>query len=121
MNLEPLRSLQKRIREATGPDRDLDEEICLAFLPNEQFRVGEMPYFTTDPDGLGACVALQSEVLPGHRKDSFQRVDHFSLFVTAPSGDHQNASHFLETHAHLLAIFAAVIAREEAKETEKTA
>lgn len=61
-NLESLRSLQKRIREATGPDRNLDWDIREAFYPG---RMGQAPLFTLDPDGLGPCVALQRAVLPG--------------------------------------------------------
>lgn len=67
MNLESLRSLQKRIREATGPDRDLDHAILLTLLPRT--RTDLITYgtpFTTDPDGLGPCVALLRSVLPGY-------------------------------------------------------
>lgn len=62
-NLESLRSLQKRIREATGPDRNLDWDIREAFYPG---RMGQAPLFTLDPDGLGPCVALLRSVLPGY-------------------------------------------------------
>ena len=76
MNLESLRALQTRIREATGPDRELDLEIMRAFYPECQWtiasthpaignRLSEAFFFTTDPDGLGACVALMHATLPG--------------------------------------------------------
>lgn len=61
--INTLRSLQKRIREATGPDRGIDGTISRAF--NFFDRDGFSPPFTSDPDGLGACVALMREVLPG--------------------------------------------------------
>ena len=94
MNLESLRSLQKRIREAKGADRKLDAEIAIALglvsgAPWEIFtdRLGErtarnsmsgtevllrdfgrylkLPKLTSDPDGLGPCVALLEAVFPG--------------------------------------------------------
>ena len=94
-NLESLRSLQKRIREAKGIDRRLDADICasLRFAPDQSIghyiskfpvwrgrkdgRVEVVhdngdggahfwaPELTLDPDGLGPCVALQRAVLPG--------------------------------------------------------
>lgn len=81
-DLSTLRSLQQRIREATGPDRELDADISCALLGGmpdlaapridpeyRRRRVGgayfDVPNFTRDPDGLGACKALMLEVLPG--------------------------------------------------------
>lgn len=72
MTIESLKALQTRIREATGPDRELDVEIARALRPG-QLWCAEHPFapedvapnFTTDPDGLGACVALFHEVLTG--------------------------------------------------------
>lgn len=77
---------------------------------------GQIPRLTSDPGGLGACVALMREVLPGWRRDSFQMVDHFSVFVSNPDQDQEHAYHSLETHATLIAIVSALIAIEEAKE-----
>ena len=76
-NLESLRPLQKRIREATGPDRTLDADIAKAFGGRHgpfEHSVGDYvwrqpdrtPPYTTDPDGLGPCVALLRSVLPGY-------------------------------------------------------
>lgn len=74
MNLSTLRSLQKRIREATGPDRELDCEIAnfhgwrqdadYNYTPSGAMTLDEPPHYTSDPDGLGACVALQRDLLP---------------------------------------------------------
>ena len=70
MTIDTLRSLQQRIREATGPDRKLDLEICRAFdqpmgWSGDIDGLGSHRY-TTDPDGLGPCVALLRSVLPGY-------------------------------------------------------
>ena len=117
MNLESLRSLQKRIREATGPDRNLDWDIREAFNPG---RMGQVPRYTPDPDGLGPCVALMREVLPG-----------WSLFLTVGvSGDYAVIHEFAPPCRRLPsepfsfrsynicltaldAIFSALIAQEE--------
>ncbi len=72
-NLESLRSLQKRIREAKGADRELDWIIANTFkVYRDVFAMGasvithlDAPNFTLDPDGLGPCVALLDAVLPG--------------------------------------------------------
>lgn len=92
-NLESLRSLQKRIREAKGADRELDAEIAITLelipgppwkiyadangtrvachtLSGTEIALGDfngyitIPKFTLDPDGLGPCVALQRALLP---------------------------------------------------------
>ena len=118
-NLESLRSLQKRIREATGPDRNLDWDIREAFYPG---RMGQAPLFTLDPDGIGPCVALMRAALPGwlfdlrqqHKEDWQARV-HRRCLKRTPHDD-VFASHRLSMHATLLAIFSAVIAQEEAME-----
>jgi len=119
MNLESIRSLQKRIREATGPDRNLDWDIREAFYPG---RMGQAPLFTLDPDGLGPCVALMRAALPGwlfdlrqqHKEDWQARV-HRRCLKRTPHDD-VFASHRLSTHATLLAIVSVLIAQEEARE-----
>ena len=70
--IDTLRSLQKRIREATGPDRELDKAIWLAIgnaprvVPEGYtLNTGLAPRYTTDLDGLGACVALMRDQFPG--------------------------------------------------------
>jgi len=92
MNLESLRALQKRIREATGPDRELDAEIFATFNNGIVFKdycdvpsgyicrvrigrriVSDFPDYTTDPDGLGACVALIEAALPEANCIGFDR------------------------------------------------
>lgn len=193
-DLESLRSLQKRIREATGPDRELDFAICKAFgrapqdaiwevdenLPPELAKhckrgwttpayvehrreyargieaafakkctdaeraanikaldkewdyknappFGCVPNWTTDPDGLGPCVALKREVLPGCRwtKTASGR---YRVWGNEPDyileGSHPAIWSDSEPLANdcltfLDAIFSAVIAKEEAKHTEK--
>lgn len=187
-NLDSLRSLQKRIREAKGPDRELDFAICKAFgrapqdaiwevdenLPPELAKhckrgwttpayvehrreyargieaafakkctdaeraanikaldkewdyknsppFGCVPNWTTDPDGLGPCVALRMEIMPGL---SLASMGPYSgkwtvAFYGADGKEIVTEQHALETHAHLLAIIGAVIAEEEAKHTEK--
>ena len=123
MNLESLRSLQKRIREATWPDRNLDWDIREAFYPG---RMGQAPLFTLDPDGLGPCVALMRMLLPG-----------WSLCLTVGlSGDYAVIHEFAPPCRRLPsepfsfrsynicltaldAILSALFAQEEAKHTEK--
>lgn len=118
--LETLRSLQTRIREATGPDRDLDFDIgdIIEIPPWEV-----TPNYTTDPDGLGACVALMREVLPGYGRLVSQNTASSFVEMQHPDGRSRltgKASHAIETHATLLAIVSALIAIEEqAKETVK--
>ncbi|CCB64430.1 hypothetical protein [Hyphomicrobium sp. MC1] len=84
--IESLRSLQGRLREAKGPSRELDAELhawriggtslgylsiddCWLFSFPNAARTGiddnDLPRFTTFPEGLGACVGLCMEVLPG--------------------------------------------------------
>ena len=150
MNIESLRSLQKRIREATEPDRELDAAITVALTPTKETaddliylivprredyctpgtywrksRSGASlhtaPLLTTDPDGLGPCVALQRAVLPEWKWDVFQRHisekdKRFSVGLSAPNGDHAHAYHRFEPLARLLVIVGALIAQEEAKE-----
>jgi hypothetical protein len=82
MNLTTLRALQSRIRECKGADRELDCSIACALLGGEPHRlypsgfgndwrrnVGRAYFnvdpYTTYPDGLGACVSLLNQVLPG--------------------------------------------------------
>lgn len=130
-NLESLRSLQKRIREAKGADRELDWIIANTFkVYRDVFAMGasvithlDAPNFTLDPDGLGPCVALQRAVLPG-----------WSLCLTVGlSGDYAVIHEFDPPCRRLPsepfsfrsynicltaldAILSALIAQEEAKE-----
>ena len=123
-NLESLRSLQKRIREAKGADRELVRDLANAFRPagfRGFYTFTSAPLYTADPDGLGPCVALQRAVLPGWKWDVFQRHisekdDQFSVWLSAPNGDHAQAYHRFEPNARLLVIVGALIAQEEAKE-----
>lgn len=140
MNLSTLKSLQSRIREATGADRELDALIAAAFLGGEAYHMpagyegfrwvrrdpvdnavfGPAPY-TTDPDGLGACVGLMREVLPGStwerdRKGNFYIIVWSGTIYERMIGGLLNATDCL---TFLDAICAALIAEEEAKLTEK--
>ena len=120
MNVESLRSLQKRIREAKGADRELDRDIANAFRPagfRGFYTFTSAPLYTADPNGLGPCVALMREVLPGWRRGVHEHSGSCSVAVYAPDGrDYEGAVHAIETHATLLAIVSALIAQEEAKE-----
>lgn len=70
MNIEALRSLQARIREAKGADRELDIAIAVAFK-HRHCPTGMVHHYTVYPDGLGACVSLMHEVLPGHKWEKY--------------------------------------------------
>jgi hypothetical protein len=130
-NLESLRSLQKRIREATGPDRELDLAIYQdldvfnpalkgfpargAFSPDAM----EVPKITLDPDGLGPCVALQRAVLPGcewskDRRGEIIIFDELPAKVWAVVAIAKPLANDCLTF--LDAIFSAAIDQEEAKE-----
>lgn len=145
MNIESLRSLQKRIREAIGPDRELDGDIIVALKGGEivwkmanytmeqypahrypsknhlsGFANEHVPLLTASID---ACVALQRAVLPG-----------WSLCLTVGlSGDYAVIHEFDPPCRRLPsepfsfrsynicltaldAILSALIAQEEAKE-----
>lgn len=137
MNLESLRSLQKRIREATGPDRELDAAISLvlhadfwASLDRQELRQAfSISPYTADPDGLGPCVALMREVLPGcdyerHRYGNYHICDGTQWHSSPHTRLEESPDGFgieLPEHANdcltfLDAIFSAAIAQEEAKE-----
>ena len=118
MNLSTLKSLQARIRISVGPDRKLEYAIHNAFCLQRRWPIA--PNYTIDPYGLGACVALQREVLPDYRREVQECLVGFQITLWVDTETFQCERHRIEEHAHLLAIFAAVIAREEAKETEKT-
>ncbi|MBA2125097.1 hypothetical protein DLM45_02505 [Hyphomicrobium methylovorum] len=119
--------MQTRLREATGPDSELDKDISTALNHYDDSLVpwgGDLhPYdYTTDPDGLGACVALMRSVLPRwlfdirqQHQDDFQARVYRRCLKRTPHDD-VFASHRLATHATLLAIVSALIAIEEAKE-----
>lgn len=145
MNLITLKSLQSRIREATGADRELDAFIAAAFLGGEAYHMpagyegfrwvrrdpvdnavfGPAPY-TSDPDGLGACVALQRSVLPkayfeisrtALRPGMIPGSSPFAYWSECGDwGTPCRGEHDSMVHAALLAIVSALIAEEEAKE-----
>ena len=118
-NLESLRSLQKRIREAKGSDRALDADIAEAIggwtsYPGDNW-IGPrgqicVPSFTLDPDGLGPCVALLEAVLPCR---SWKRDYAGDIFIRGGYYARPLANDCL---TFLDAIFSAAIAQEEAKE-----
>lgn len=119
MTLETLRSLQTRIREATGHDRELDRAITTLFY---SFAKPPIP-FTTYPDGLGACVALIEHLWPGHfwyvaRGKTRPDEPMYAASLHDPIADDGGviAEHeYGATHALLLAICAAKIAELEAE------
>ena len=120
MSIEQLRSLQKRIREATGPDRELDWDIAKALDASFSAPpyLTDAPEFTLDPDGLGPCVALFKAVLPGACLDlciwdDDDQLAHIYLpsdYRTPIEGKHRSS-----VNATLLAILSALIDQEEAK------
>lgn len=115
-NLSTLKSLQARIREATGADRELDLAIQQTFRPDD-FVVMHRPLYTTDPDGLGACVALMREVLPRWTwgRDWFGNIS--VVDIEAIRDRNANSIRLANDCLTLLdAICAALIAEEEAKE-----
>lgn len=121
MQIESLKSLQARVRECKGADRELDHAICMAlnyvpYIPDNAINQS-IPHFTTYPEGLGACVALMMEVLPGYTRVVDASAPECLIDVDiSPPGPGLNwikGRHELETHATLLVILSAVIAREE--------
>jgi hypothetical protein len=130
MNLSTLKSLQSRIREATGADRELDIAIWDALDPTEtigppgpRIESSIAPPYTTDPDGLGACVALMREVLPGAIREveatgKLPKVTvwrYHDIVWQARSTE----EHAIENHATLLAIISARIAELEAEQEKE--
>jgi hypothetical protein len=88
VNLSALKALQARIRQATGPDRELDGRIGFVFglgysknyrececceshvigKDGSKLTYSSLAYWQTFPQWTGsldACVALMMEVLPG--------------------------------------------------------
>ena len=141
-NLDSLKSLQARIRDAKGADRSLDAEVCAVFryapgttalrewvlkypewIGRSDGRVQmekdgphfQSPKFTTDPDGLGACVALKDEVLPGHRweRDWNGAITLLTLEYRCVAVSEPLATDCL---TFIDAILSSVIAEEEAKQ-----
>ena len=109
--IDTLKSLQKRIREATGPDRKLDLAISETLLGHRKWH--DLSRYTTDPDGLGACVALQRAVLPGRQ---WRRDYDGDIFLRGGVYARPLANDCL---TFLDAIVSALIAEEEAKLQEK--
>lgn len=120
MNLSTLKSLQTRIREATGADRFLDADIWRKLI-GDVLPPKDYPKLTSDPDGLGACVGLMREVLPGaiREVEATGKLPKVTIwrYHEIVWQDRSVGEHALETHATLLAICAALIAEEEAKLT----
>jgi len=119
MNLTTLKSLQKRIREATGPDRFLDADIWRK-LVGDVLPPKDYPKLTTYPEGLGACVALMHERFPGALW--FKRLD--SGFEVYQPSTEESVGRFGKAKplandclTFLDAIIAAKIAELEARET----
>lgn len=126
--LDSLKSLQTRIREATGADRELDKDIHVALRFKLPGKWGAdlidtcFPSYTTDPDGLGACVGLMREVLPGcewakDRRGEIIIFDELPAKIWAVVAIAKSLANDCLTF--LDAICAAPIAEEEAKLTEK--
>jgi len=153
---DSLEQLQKRVREATGPDRELDAWIIVMLTPTKvtdddlvyliktepedhcapgtywlKQRSGASlrtaPLLTTD---LGACVALMRSLLPGWRREVFERWNVDDLANGPPPIGECSVSlepfysgapviketHALETHALLLAIISAKLSLSKEKE-----
>jgi hypothetical protein len=116
MNLESLRSLQKRIRESKGVDPRLDRDIAFALTDWTLSSQELPPIFTADPDGLGPCVALLRSVLPGCAW-KVGEIEWGSIWDTGIDIDRRPSGNVCL--ALLDAIISALIAQEEAKHTEK--
>lgn len=121
MNIEQLRSLQKRIRDATGPDRELDWDIAKALDASFSAPpyLTDAPEFTLDPDGLGPCVALLEAVLPGAELEISTL--HGIAFVRLPLNAQDGPERARRNDGNKClalcdAILSALIAQEEAKE-----
>lgn len=129
MNIETLRSLQQRLREATGPDRELDLAVGVLWgnppfsISIAQQRGGKPPVFKFTYS-LDAVLALMRTTLPGWTRLVDASAPELGIAVellppdqTERDGtDSVKGDHDLETHATLLAILSALIAEEEAKE-----
>ena len=116
-NLESLRSLQKRIRESKGVDPRLDRDIAFALTDWTLSSQELPPIFTADPDGLGPCVALMREVLPGwywHKNGFGFSIGKYVEDGFCPQFSAVHLANYCLTF--LDAIFSALIAQEKAKE-----
>ena len=122
MNLESLRSLQKRIRESKGVDPRLDRDIAFALTDWTLSSQELPPIFTADPDGLGPCVALLEAVLPGAELEisTLHGIAFVRLPLNAQDGpERARRNDGNKCLAFCDAILSALIAQEEAKHTEK--
>lgn len=141
--IETLRSLQKRIRESKGADRELNAAIFRAFdgpLPKEfanfgitltwqddgtaTMPIGDMQVRYDPPlltASLDACVALMAAVLAGWTwgRDWFGNISLAELQAIKERNVH-SLRLATDCHTFLDAIFSAAIAEEEAKQPEKT-
>lgn len=125
MNLSTLKSLQSRIREATGADRELDIAIWDALDPTEtigppgpRIESSIAPPYTTDPDGLGACVALMRSQFPDANWERVQRQMGICGIRNGPQWSHWVKPLANDCLTFLDAICAALIAEEEAKQKD---
>ncbi len=132
-DLPTLKALQALIRNATGPDSQLDLAIlealdsdCVDILrdlnDDNMFDLAELaPNFTTYPEGLGVCVQLMHEMLPGyaweHFHNGYMTVGIFSLDDFNPrSGSKPLANDCL---TFIDAILSAYMAQQEARDGVK--
>lgn len=140
MNLSALKALQARIRQATGPDRELDGRIGFAFglghsknyhecceshvagRDGSKLTYSSLAYWQTFPQWTGsldACVALMMEVLPGAKWEREETGDFaVSLHDGFPIWSVPCANDCL---TFTDAILSAVIAREEDKAEKEDA
>lgn len=122
MELSTLKSLQTRIRESKGADRELDQAIDEALTSDSAQQW--WPYYTADPDGLGACVGLMREVLPGceFELSTLYGIATVALPLNAEIGpDTARREDGNLCLTFLGAICAAKIAELEARQTETAA
>ena len=130
MNLDSLRSLQQRLRVASGADRELDFAIIDALFPPDewpmQVRHDATFLYTTYPDGLGACVGLMTATLPVVKfyEISVYLDDEPGFYASIETSEegtgHVAKSRVSPSFAFLDAIFSAVISQLEAQQTETT-
>ena len=117
--LTALKALQQRVREAKGPNSELDVAIEEALRPND------IPFAPEYTSSLDACLSLMREVLPGWQIEQISWESEPTGLCVASIGNFGEGEGYLcgctETPttpplAVIDAILAAKIAEEEARE-----
>lgn len=118
--MTPIESLIERLEKATGPDRELDSDICRAcgfklypFDRPSNDTLAEAPRYTAS---LDAAVSLCERVLPGRdwtvrtrRAHPYQGNYQFEAVVWGPSGSHVGAQAGYHNSGTALALCLATL------------